>query len=88
MPYLRHRRDANHAAIIDALWQGKWCVLDISQGGQAGTPDLFIARGTRVVACEIKSAKGKLRPAQETFFKTWPGETAILRSVSDVIALG
>jgi hypothetical protein len=84
---LRHRRDGNHKALVNALEHLGWTVCDTSQGCQVGAPDLFIAKAGRVVACEVKSLKGKTSPWQDAFLNAWPGETAVLRSVDDVIAL-
>ena len=84
---LRHRRDSNHKALVTALERLGWAVCDTSQGCQVGAPDLFIAKGGRVVACEVKAAKGRVSAWQEAFLKAWPGEVVILRNIQDVINL-
>jgi hypothetical protein len=84
---LRHRRDQNQRELTLVLEHLGWTVCDTSQGCQVGAPDLFIAKAGRVVACEVKSLRGKTSPWQDAFLKAWPGETAILRSVDDVLSL-
>jgi hypothetical protein len=82
------KRDGNEAAIIEALEKTRWTVLRLS--GE-DTPDLLAARWEkgypRVVLCECKSRRGKVRPGQARVLDTWPGETAVLRSVEDALAL-
>ena len=39
--------------------------------GPAGLPDIFIVLDGRVIAMEVKTAIGKLRPAQEEFRDNW-----------------
>jgi hypothetical protein len=77
-------RDKSEPEIVKALealgW--KWCPVYARN-----KPDGFAAKGGRTVAIENKTGKAKLRPGQQQFFDTWPGEKAVLRSVEDVIAL-
>ena len=87
MSYRRHRLDQNHKIIEQALWRCGWTVINLSQSQVVGCPDLFIAKGGRVVAVEIKSPTGRLNGFQETFQKAWPAECAVLRTVEDVLAL-
>lgn len=57
-----------------------------------GIPDIFVIDGHRILALEVKSSVGKLSPEQAQFdemFHCPPcREYRIVRSVSDVIALG
>jgi hypothetical protein len=85
--YRRHRLDQNHKIIENALWKTGWAVLNLSQSQVEGCPDLFIAKGGRVVAVEIKSPTGRLSGPQASFQKAWPGECVVLRTVEDVLAL-
>lgn len=48
-----HRRDDNHQAVVAALRAAGWYVLDTSQVG-GGCPDLFVAKGGRLVPIELK----------------------------------
>jgi hypothetical protein len=93
------RRDKSEAAIVQALRQLGWSVLQVSVkdgpdlfaskwciGGEKASPPIpFHYR--RCVAIECKTGKRKLKPGQELFRQTWAGEYAVLRSVEDVIAL-
>lgn len=56
-----HRRDDNHKAIVAALRKAGWHVQDTSQAGN-GCPDLFAAKGGRLVPIEIKD--GAKRPSE------------------------
>jgi hypothetical protein len=87
MSYRRHRLDASHKLIENALWQAGWTVLNLSQSQIVGCPDLLIAKAGRTVLCEIKTGKAELRPDQAQFLHLWPGETMVLRSVEDVLLL-
>jgi hypothetical protein len=49
--------------------------------------DLVIAKAGRVVLVEVKDRTGKLTEAQKALLASWPGETAVLRSVEDVARL-
>jgi hypothetical protein len=92
------RRDKSEAAIVQALRQLGWSVLQVSV---KDGPDLFAARRVyktgpnpedwtwtwRTVAIECKTGKRKLKPGQEDFARNWAGEYVVLRSVDDVLAL-
>ena len=82
----RKRRDTNHAEVVAAFKALGWAVLDTSQIGDDAC-DLVVAKGGRVVAVEIKTAKGKVRPEQTAWLASWPSETAIVRSLRDVALL-
>lgn len=82
----RKRRDGNHSELLGVFARLGWTCLDTSQCG-GGAPDAICARGGRTVAIEIKTLKGKVKPHQQSWLAAWPGETAIVRSVADVITL-
>jgi Holliday junction resolvase len=81
------RRDKSEAAIVQALRQLGWSVLQVSV---KDGPDLFAAKLVnwvpRCVAIECKTGKKKLKPGQEDFARKWAGEYVVLRSVDDVVA--
>lgn len=80
------RVDSNHAEIRTAFRSLGWHVVDTSHVGE-GWPDLMAVRGGVVRAVEVKTAKGRLTPAQEVFKKTWEGAGGtywIVRSVDDL----
>lgn len=73
----KKRRDANEAAIVEALEAYGAHVWRISG---AGLPDLLVlTRGGRFVPLEVKSAKGILTKEQQDV--PWP----IVRSVGDAL---
>ena len=82
----RKRRDSNHQAILDAFKRLGWSVIDTSQLG-GSVADCVVAREGRVVAVEIKTATGKVKPSQAAWLASWQAETAVVRDIGDVIAL-
>ena len=82
----RKRRDGNHREVLDAFKVAGWRVIDTSQLGDA-VPDAVVCKAGRWVAVEIKTPTGKLTAQQQSWHADWPGETAIIRSVSDVLEL-
>lgn len=71
------RRDANEAAIVQALEQVGARVTRISGDG---APDLLVRFRGRLWAFEVKSAKGSRTEAQEV--TQWP----VIRSVAEALA--
>ena len=57
------------ATILEAAGWHKWLVYHThdSRRSAAGYPDLTLARGTRLVFAELKSAKGKVTHAQQAW---------------------
>jgi hypothetical protein len=84
MPWAR-KKDSTHQAVLHALRTYGWTVLDVSRAPLC--VDLVIARQQRVVLVEVKDRTGKLTDAQKLLLSSWPGETAILRSLEDVARL-
>ncbi len=80
------RRDANHAPILNALRQIGAGVIDTADLGD-DLPDAVVAYQGHCWAMEIKTEKGRLTPGQERWLSCWPGETAIVRSVAEAIAI-
>jgi len=93
---LRARRDANHAAIADALRRCGWAVLDLSAVG-GGVADLFAMHPAsgRWTFVEVKRPKvagkkrGRMQNAtnerQAEFAARWP--VAVIETVEQVAAL-
>lgn len=79
--------DDNQADIVAALRAvGQQVVLMHAVGG--GFPDIIACRNGRAHFIEIKSAKGRLTPAQKVFFAEWQGpEIRIVRSVDEAIGV-
>jgi hypothetical protein len=89
MPYAR-RKDTTHAAVLEALRIYGWSVMDCARAPLC--IDLVAAKRisptqTRTVLVEVKDRTGKLTEAQKALLSSWPGETAILRSLEDVARL-
>ena len=82
----RHRKDANHDEIAEAFTKCGWCVFSTSQLG-CGFPDLVISKAGRTMVIEVKSGDKALRASQERFLRVWPGESATVRTVNDVLVL-
>ena len=85
MPRWAAKKDVSHSAVVEALEATGWSVLDVSRAPLA--VDLVIAKAGRVVLVEVKAAKGTLTKGQVEILKYWPAETAVLRSIDDVLAL-
>lgn len=72
-------------AVIECAKLFHWAVYHtfLSVRSAPGFPDLICARGGRLLAWEIKSATGKLSPAQERWLGILGGvacvETAVIR---------
>lgn len=89
------RRDPTQAPICAALIAIGCDVLDLSQCGIPGVPDLLVRRGSFWTFIEAKSPKGprggtsakgqKLNDAQEAFALRWP--VCVARTPDEAIAL-
>ncbi len=79
------KKDSTHQAVLEALRAYGWSILDISRAPLC--VDLVIAKADRVVLVEVKDRTGKLTEAQKLLLSSWPGETAVLRSLDDVARL-
>ena len=85
MRRIPRRRDGNEQAIVDTFKALGWSVMRVSAKGCC---DLVCAKGNRAVFAEVKTATGKLTPAQVAFHRTWNGPPiAIVRRPEDVLAL-
>ena len=80
------KTDATHELVVDAFRAAGWTVMQTFRLG-SDAPDLVVSRQGRVIAVEVKAAKGKLRPGQAEWLARWQGETAICRSMEDVMML-
>jgi hypothetical protein len=80
------RRDANEAAIVDAL---RACGCSVEYLSGKGTPDLLVGFERRVVVlAEVKGYAGQLTDDQIDWHREWRGPApVILRSVDDALAL-
>lgn len=74
-----HRSDANQSAIV-AFARSVGATVDF-----IGEPvDLLVGWKGQNLLWEVKpSAKAKLRPSQDAFFKTWRGAVERINSVED-----
>ena len=72
--YNKGRRDANEAEIIAILKQ-MGCSVAMLTGD--GLPDLLVGLDGVNILIEIKSANGRLTPAQTMWHKSWNGSCHI-----------
>jgi hypothetical protein len=78
-------RDANEPEIIQAL-KAKGAIVWKING--KGLPDLLVGYKSITILAEVKTAKGKFKPAQEVFFDTWSGGKAcVIKTIEEAIAL-
>ena len=89
--------DGPHAAIVKALRQCGYQVLDPSRVGD-GCPDLLVRLGPErrehrercrrmeAIFVEAKSARGQLREKQQAFRALWP-ETVTVLNVDETLAV-
>ncbi len=74
-------------AVTDALDLFRWTWFhdrrtDRAQHmGDAGVPDILAIKGTRLLAWELKSAKGKVTPEQQLWLNAWQDVGADARVV-------
>jgi hypothetical protein len=79
------QRDANEPEIIEAL-KAKGAIVWRLNG--KGIPDLLVGYKSVTILAEVKTAKGKTKPAQDVFFDTWQGGKAcIVKTVEEAISL-
>jgi len=84
VPWAR-KKDSTHTAVCQALRAYGWSIMDVARAPLC--IDLVIAKAGRVVLVEVKDRTGKLTEAQKLLLGSWPGETAVLRSLEDVARL-
>lgn len=79
------QRDANEPEIVAAL-KAKGAIVWRING--KGVPDLLVGYKSVTILAEVKTAKGKFKPAQEVFFGTWSGGKAcVIKTVEEALAL-
>jgi Holliday junction resolvase len=78
--------DTNQKEIVEALRACGFSVVHLHAVGK-GCPDLIAGRLGVNYLIEIKSAKGKLTPAQVEFHDNWMGQVIVVRSVEDLSAI-
>lgn len=74
------RKDANQAAIVDAL---RRIGASVEIENATGRPDLLVGFRRRNFLIEVKAPGGALTPAQIEFFALWRGQAAIVESLDD-----
>ena len=84
MSYAR-KVDSTHASVTEAFRAAGWCVLQTFR--LPNCPDLVVAKGGRTICVEVKGPKTKVTAQQQSWHADWPGETAIVRTPEDVMAL-
>ena len=83
-PAYAKKVDANQAQIVEALRAAGASVTDLSRFGH-GVPDLLVGYNRKVYLLEVKSADGKLTPAEERWQNEWRGQSAVVRTVEQAL---
>ena len=79
--------DANQGDIVKALLQIPGVdVIDLREVGN-DCPDILIGYESDNYLIELKTEKGKVKPGQQRHYDEWPGQTAIARSLDDVLMI-
>ena len=79
--------DSNQNDIIHALNQiPALDVIDLREVGD-DCPDVLIGYAGVNYLVEIKTPTGRMKPGQIRHFEEWPGQTAIARSLDDVLKI-
>lgn len=79
------KRDANHAAIKDALKAVGCSVLDLADVGR-GCPDLLVGYAGHNWLMEVKDGANKTLTEDESRFALlWRGQCAIVRTVDEAL---
>ena len=81
---MKYKTDGNQTDIMQALRAAGFYVFDCSRMGR-GFPDLLVNSFARVVLMEIKTADGRLTPAEAKFHGEYAGELYIVRSVEEAL---
>lgn len=78
------RRDENEPEIVDALKQAGALVERVNG---AGIPDLLVGYRGVLYLLEVKTLKGRLKPAQITFLEAWAGypTISIVKTVDEAL---
>lgn len=81
------KRDANHAAIKDALKVVGCSVLDLADVGH-GCPDLLVGYAGHNWLMEVKNGANKaLTEDERRFLLLWRGQRAVVCSVDEALAV-
>ncbi len=79
------RTDSTQAQVVEAFRKAGWSVWPTFRTPNG--PDLVVAKAGRTICVEVKGPKTRISAGQKVWHADWPGETAIVRSVSDVLEL-
>lgn len=75
--------DSTHRPIVEALRAVGASVIDLATVGN-GCPDLLVGYRGHTWLVEVKSARGKLTPAQKTVHAEWNGfPIAVVKTVEE-----
>lgn len=78
------RKDLNQTPIAEALYDAGLSVQFLHTVG-AGCPDLLVGRAGVNYLLELKSARGKLTPAELAWHLTWRGQVAVVRTIEEAL---
>ena len=77
------QRDKSEPQVIEAL---EACGFTVKKISARNFGDLVAANAIRTIVVECKTGKSKLRPGQQAWHDTWPGEKHVFRTADDVFA--
>lgn len=78
------KTDSNSLAIKHAL-ENVGCT--VQRLNEAGVPDLLVARNGKMWLMEVKSPKGKLTVAQQSWHKWWRAPVFVVKTVEGALNL-
>jgi len=78
------KTDINQAEIVEAL-RAAGAVVEVTSRMGQGFADLVVGRHGKVVFMEVKTADGKLTPAEREFMERWRGHYAIVRTPEEAL---
>ena len=79
--------DANQGDILKGLRRVPGLhIIDLTEVGE-DCPDVLVGYKSFNWLIEIKTENGKLKPGQQRHYNEWYGQTAVARSLDDVLRI-
>ena len=87
MPLWSRKKDKAHAEVAKCFLRLGWAVRETWRAPKCEDLVVCSPDGRRTIMVEVKSGTAKLTDEQRQRFALWPGETAVVTSVDDVLRL-